>query len=308
MGMLTSAVRLATTVGLVATGVIVAAPTAQAVTCPSGANLTWFNGHFDTGTTIPYTNTDYVSQGLGYAPSRDWLITSLSDDTWFPGPNILAVKVRATGTFVKKVVLKDTSGNALGGHMGGVSVAGGSVLVSTSSGGRNLFRYSLASIASVSSGGSLRANGAYSVKASSYNTVAGSYLYVGSFDDRLTGTSTMWRYALTAAKAPTGSPVAISTPTRVQGALVADGYYVFSTSYGRHCYSQLKFKRTSNGSYGRSVWLPPMSEGIVNVPRGASGPASDWVYVNFESGSDQYKDGTRRQFRFQHAYLTSLTP
>jgi hypothetical protein len=115
MGMLTSAVRLATTVGLVATGVVVAAPTAQAVTCPSGANLTWFNGHFDTGTTIPYTNTDYVSQGLGYAPSRDWLITSLSDDTWFPGPNILAVKVRATGTFVKKVVLKDTSGNALGG-------------------------------------------------------------------------------------------------------------------------------------------------------------------------------------------------
>ena len=92
------------------------------------------------------------------------------------------------------------------------------------------------------------------------------------------------------------------------GALVADGYYVFSTSYGRHCYSQLKFKRTSNGSYGRSIWLPPMSEGIVNVPRGASGPTSDWVYVNFESGSDQYKDGTMRQFRFQHAYLTSLTP
>ena len=51
-----------------------------------------------------------------------------------------------------------------------------------------------------------------------------------------------------------------------------------------------------------------MSEGIVNVPRGVSGPASDWVYVNFESGSDQYKDATMRQFRFQHAYLTALTP
>ena len=68
----------------------------------------------------------------------------------------------------------------------------------------------------------------------------------------------MWRYALTAAKAPTGTPVAISTPTRVQGALVADGYYVFSTSYGRHCYSQLKFKRTSKRPLIR-VSLRPVS-------------------------------------------------
>jgi len=118
----------------------------------------------------------------------------------------------------------------------------------------------------------------------------------------------MWRYKLGSTQAPTGTPAAISTPTRVQGAVVADGHYIFSTSYGRNCYSRLKFKKVSTGSYGRSIEIPPMSEGIVNVPRGAAGPASDWVYVNFESGSDQYKDATMRQFRFQHAYLTALTP
>ena len=302
-------VRLLAVVGLVAPmGVVAATTSTAAVTCPPRLGLSWFTNNFDVGTTIPYTNTDYVSQGVAYWPAKDWIITSLSDDTWLPGRNMLAVKNRSTGTLVKRVFVQYSSGAEIKGHMGGVSVAGGSLLLSTSSGDKNLFRFSLRSLELAPHNTALKTNGSYAVKASSYNTAAGGYLYVGSFNDALTGSSTMWRYPLTSSQAPTGTPVAISTPTRVQGAVVADGHYIFSTSYGRNCYSQLKFKKISTGHYGRSIEIPPMSEGIVNVPRGVSGPASDWVYVNFESGSDQYKDATMRQFRFQHAYLTSLTP
>ena len=286
----------------------VTATTSQAaVVCPPRLGLSFFNAHFDTGTTIPYTNTDYVAQGLAYHAAKDWLITSYSDDTWFPGKNMLVVKTRS-GTLVKRVYVRYSNGDQVECHMGGVSISGGSLLVSTSSNGRNLFRFSLRALELAPNGGGLVTNGSWSVNASSYNTTAGGYLYVGSFSSALSGSSTMWRYPLTSAQAPTGTPVAISTPTRVQGATVADGYYIFSTSYGRNCYAQLKFKKVSTGAYGRSVEIPPMSEGIVNVPRGSAGPLSDWVYVVFESGSDQYKDATMRQFRYQHAYLTTLTP
>lgn len=300
--------RTAVVAALVAPLGVANAGSAAAVTCPPRLGLSWFNANFDAGTTIPYTSTDYVSQGLAYWPAKDWLITSYNDDTWLPGKNMLAVKKRSTGEFVKRVFVQYSSGAQVEGHMGGLSVAGGSLLLSTSSNGKNLFRFSLRSLELAPHNTALKTNGYWGVKASSYNTVSGGKLYVGSFSDALTGSSTMWRYDLTSTQAPTGTPVAISTPTRVQGAVVADGHYIFSTSYGRHCYSQLKFKNRSTGRYGRSIEIPPMSEGIVNVPRGSAGPVSDWVYVNFESGSDQYSDGTMRQFRFQHAYLTALTP
>ena len=300
-------VRLLAVVGLIAPMGVVTATSASAVDCPSRLGLTWFNNNFDAGTTIPYTNTDYVAQGLAYWKDKDWLITSYSDDTWLPGRNMLAVKTRG-GTLVKRVFVQYGDGAEIEGHMGGLSVAGGSLLLSTSSNGRNLFRFSLAALDRAPHNTALKTNGSWSVKASSYNTVSGGNLYVGSFNSALSGTSTMWRYNLTSTQAPTGTPLAISTPTRVQGAVVADGHYIFSTSYGRDCYSRLQFKRISNGLYGRPIEIPPMSEGIVRVPRGDAGPVSDWVYVVFESGSDQYQDGTMRQFRYQHAYLTALTP
>lgn len=300
-------VRLLAVAGLVAPlGVVTAEASSAAVVCPDRLGLSLFNTYFDTGTTIPYTNTDYVAQGLAYHAAKDWLITSYSDDTWFPGKNMLVVKTRS-GTLVKKVYVRYSDGDQVEGHMGGVSVAGGSLLVSTSSKGKNLFRFSLRSLELASNGGALVTNGSWSVAASSYNTTKSGYLYVGAFSSALSGTSSMYRYKLTSNQAPSGTPLKISTPTRVQGAAVADGHYIFSTSYGRNCYSQLKFKKIGGG-YGRSIELPPMSEGIVNVPRGAAGPVSDWLYVVFESGSDQYQNATMRQFRYQHAYLTSLTP
>lgn len=300
-------VRLLAVVGLIAPMGVVTATSASAVDCPSRLGLTWFNNNFDAGTTIPYTNTDYVAQGLAYWKAKDWLITSYSDDTWLPGKNMIVVKTRG-GTLVKRVFVQYGDGSQIEGHMGGLSVAGGSLLLSTSSNGRNLFRFSLEALDRAPHNTALKTNGSWSVKASSYNTVSGGKLYVGSFNSALSGSSTMWRYDLTSTQAPTGTPVAISTPTRVQGAVVADGHYIFSTSYGRDCYSRLKFKKISTGLYGRSIEIPPMSEGIVRVPRGDAGPVSDWVYVVFESGSDQYQDGTMRQFRYQHAYLTALTP
>ena len=269
-------VRLLAVVGLIAPMGVVTATSASAVDCPSRLGLTWFNNNFDAGTTIPYTNTDYVAQGLAYHAAKDWLITSYSDDTWLPGKNMIVVKTRG-GTLVKRVFVQYGDGSQIEGHMGGLSVAGGSLLLSTSSNGRNLFRFSLEALDRAPHNTALKTNGTWSVKASSYNTVSGGKLYVGSFSSDLYGSSTMWRYDLTSTQAPTGDPVAISTPTRVQGAVVADGHYIFSTSYGRDCYSRLKFKKISTGVYGRSIEIPPMSEGIVRVPRREAGPVSDWV-------------------------------
>ena len=242
------------------------------MTCPPRLGLTWFNNNFDAGTTIPYTNTDYVSQGLAYWPAKDWLITSLSDDTWLPGKNILAVKNRSTGTLVKKVFVQYSNGAEIEGHMGGVSVAGGSLLLSTSSGGKNLFRFSLRALELAPHNTALKTNGSCRSRPARTTPPRAATSTSASSATPSTGRSTMWRYKLSSTQAPTGTPVAISTPTRVQGAVVADGHYIFSTSYGRNCYSRLKFKKVSTGSYGRSIEIPPMSEGIVNVPRGAAGP------------------------------------
>jgi hypothetical protein len=51
-----------------------------------------------------------------------------------------------------------------------------------------------------------------------------------------------------------------------------------------------------------------MSEGLVNVPRGAAGNTDDWLYIVYESPSKQYSDGTMRQFNFNRTTLTPLTP
>lgn len=118
--------------------------------------------------------------GLAYWPAKDWLTTSLSVDTWLPGRNMLAVKNRSTGALV---FVQYSSGAEIRGHMGGVSVAGGSLLLSTSSGDRDLFRFSLRALELAPHNTALKTNGSFAVKASSYNTAAGDYLYVGTFSD-----------------------------------------------------------------------------------------------------------------------------
>jgi hypothetical protein len=140
--------------------------------------------------------------------------------------------------------------------------------------------------------------------------LSGSYLLVGHFDLAATGTATMYRYLLSSTEDLVFPGVAISTPTQVQGVVVADGYYIFSTSYGRRVNSHLKFKSTSTGIYLCPITIPPMSEGIVRVPRGAAGYADDWLYVNFESASTSWLDPepTIRTYRFPYALITTLTP
>lgn len=284
-----------------------AAP-AGAVTCPTRTGLTAYNLLFRPGPSIPYTGSDYVSQGLAHWPSKDWIVTSHSDDTTNPMANILAIRNRATGAFVKRLYVKDAAGHALGGHMGGIAISRNYLWVSSVSGSKNLFRYSLSAIAAAPADGSVRAGAAWSVAASSYASYAGGYLYVGQFSDAYSGTALMYRYGLTSTESLAGPATAITTPTRVQGVAVADGHYIFSTSYGRDCYSRLKFRRIGSSTITNGIELPPMSEGIVNVPRGAAGPADDWLYVNFESGSRQYPDAAMRLFTLMRATTTALTP
>jgi hypothetical protein len=283
--------------------------------CPAGTrtpNLAWFREHFSLGPTIPSTNTAFVSQGLGYWGAKDWLITSLSEGGSLP--NRIAIKNRSTGAFIKFLVPAGSDGLPLPGHMGGLSVSANNLWISTDAGVNHVvYRIPLSAVASTANSGFVRANHVWNVGASSYSTYyatgTGNYLYFGIFNPSATGTSTMTRYLLSSNEdIIAASKSYISTPTQVQGVTVADGYYIFSTSYGRQCYSRLQFKSISTGSYYRTVQIPPMSEGIVRVPLGAAGWADDVLYVNFESGSDKYKDAVLRTFYFYYARVTELTP
>ena len=293
---------------------------AAAANCPAGTatpNLAWYNTHFGVGPSIPSTNTTFVSQGLGYWAAKDWLITSLSEGGTIGSlslPNRIAVKNRTTGAFIKFLVVEGSDGLPLPGHMGGLSVSANNLWISTDAGANHVvYRIPLIGVATTASSGSVRANRVWNVGASSYNTYyatgTGNYLYFGIFNSAPTGGSTMYRYLLSSTEdLIAGSRLAIGTPTQVQGVTVADGHYIFSTSYGRDCYSRLQFKNIATGIYGRTVQMPPMSEGIVRVPLGAAGWADDRLYVNFESGSLKYQDAVLRTFNFTYAPITTLTP
>jgi len=276
-------------------------------------NLAWFRANFGVGPAIPSTGTSYVSQGLGYWPAKDWLIVSLSEG---PDSNRIAIKHRSTKAFVKFLYPLNSLGGSIGGHLGGLSVSVNHLWLSTATaeGNHVVYRIPLTAVAAAPNSGGARANRVWNVGVSSYNsfyaTGAGNYLYVGHFNSERTGSSWMYRYLLSSTEdLIEGSRITISTPTQVQGVTVADGYYIFSTSYGKCCYSKLWFRNISTGAYGRSIQIPPMSEGIVRVPRGAAGWADDLLYVNFESGSSRYVDSTPLVTKeFRYALITTLTP
>ncbi|MBB6628278.1 hypothetical protein H5V45_13200 [Nocardioides sp. KIGAM211] len=252
-------------------------------------NEDWLEGNGSgLGPIIPYvaaTGDDrgWIPQGLGYDPASGLLLQSYYNH--HGDPATMALIDPTSGHPMGDVALGGYTDNGrptdygTPGHAGGVAVDGDNVYV-TSEG--QVYTYSLNDMQNASSGDEVpQVAPPQELAASSYSTIKDGQLYVGDFDS-----NTMYAYN----KGPdgqwqpvvgsNGQPLPIPTPDNVQGVLVRDGEFVFSTSSGRGNESQLIVQDRNSGDRSDPYTMPNMSEGVVEV--------NGNLITTYESGAAEY--------------------
>ncbi|MBB3090482.1 type VII secretion target [Nocardioides albus] len=220
----------------------------------------------------------WVPQGLGYDDENGILLQSYYDSDDENGDGKLSLIDETSGTEISNVTLEGASG-----HVGGVTVDGDTVYVSS---GGQLHQYSMSDLRKAKQGESVPPSGPPAdVEASSYTAVHGNSLFVGSFDG-----SKMYRYQKVDGQWDFDNPVeTINTPPDVQGVVVRDGEYVFSTSWGRDKPSSLIVQNRDDETDRSDPYpYPNMAEGIVEV--------DGEIITTYESGSGAYRDPGSRSF------------
>ncbi|GGR44715.1 hypothetical protein J2S40_004066 [Nocardioides luteus] len=222
---------------------------------------------------------DWTPQGLGYDPEGKTLAQSYySHDK---GSALVLVDLKG-GKTAAEVLLVGRGGKAGPGHAGGVAIDGDDVWVSKGGKNSRLFRYSLAAIRESEKGAEVEpVETPAKVAAGSYCRVRGNRIYVGGFADQK-----LYAYE----KNDDGTwnfdepVVSTTTPPKVQGVVVRENEYVFSSSFGRHRPSKIYIcKRKRDGGVGavqRTYKFPNMAEAIVEV-------AGDLI-TTYESGASSY--------------------
>ena len=221
-------------------------------------NEDWLTGSGSgLGPLIPNTQATgddrgWIPQGLAYDPATGLLIQSYYNKDGDPAT--ISLIDETSGTEVTNVGLGGyPSGHPTGpsvapGHAGGVAVDGDEVVV-TSEG--KVYTYSLDDMQNASPGDQVRqTRPPQDVAASSYSTIKDGRLYVGDFDS-----NTMYVYdkgpeGWTPVTGSDGAPLTIPTPDKVQGVVVRDGEFVFSSSEGRGNESQLVVQDRETGERG----------------------------------------------------------
>ncbi|MFW6773532.1 type VII secretion target [Nocardioides sp. CPCC 205120] len=223
----------------------------------------------------------WIPQGLGYSDATGLLLQSYYTKD---GDSTLALIDEAGGAEVNEVQLGDEEG-AAPGHVGGVTVDGDHVYVSS---GSRVYTYSLEELRNAPPGTRVDASTSSSVPAASYTAVADGKLYVGSHADGV-----MYVYVSDGDGGwvpeldGSGEPVSIDTPADVQGVVVRDGEFVFSTSHGRQNESALVVQDRESGERSDPYVLPNMSQGIVEI--------DGEIVTTYESGAEEFDDaGTGR--------------
>lgn len=223
---------------------------------------------------------DWTPQGLGHDPETDLLAQSYySHDK---GSALVLVDLKS-GTTAADVLLVGYRGKSGPGHAGGVAIDGDDVWVSKGTGGAGrLYRYSLTAIRESAKGAEVEPiESPAKVAAGSYCRIRGDRLYVGGF-----GKQTLFAYAKTESGEWDFSDPVISTttPPKVQGVVVRQDEYVFSSSFGRHRPSTILIcDRKPDGGVGavqRTYRFPNMAEAIVEV--------SGELITTYESGASPY--------------------
>lgn len=218
-------------------------------------------------------------QGLGYDPATRSLLQAYYKDG---EKSVLAVIDEVTGKEIAEVKLgPHEDENAIPGHVGGVTTNGDSVYVTDNG---KVYEYSLKEIRAARPGEEvLQTEEPIDVDASSYMAFHDGKLYVGShkgnklyaYEKDSSGT---WQEV----RDSDGSQLVIETPDLVQGVMVRDGEFIFSTSYGRQNESALVVQDRYTGERSDEYPLPNMSQGVVEV--------DGELYVTYESGAEQFDD------------------
>ena len=227
-----------------------------------------------------------MPQGLTYWVTRDALIVSYYDSDG--GPSRLAIVDRASGRYIKTLLLRTT------GHVGGLGMTLSGYLFVASDG--KLFRYPASTLDRGGEGRTVDSDATFSVPASSFVGVRGNDLWVGEF--ATSGSPRAYPYHVNGLGQPQPAGSSIPVPTSTQGMAVTDRHFIFCRSFGRDNDSRIQtFTRPSIGG-GTTLIAPNMAEGIVF--------AGGAIHVVFESGSAHYADADYRVRTIHHAPVGSL--
>ncbi|WP_328995205.1 hypothetical protein OG394_11610 [Kribbella sp. NBC_01245] len=254
------------------TGPTSVAPTAVAPTAVC-------TDQFVRGPDIPHSAT-YQPRGLGYLPSRDWLILYSFDSA--QRRSILSVIDHSSGRRLKTLALQAS-------EAGGVAISK-HLWITHAAGDRHYIRrFSLPKLLNARDGSSLTPDAAFPVAASRYVATHGSTLFVG-------GTSRLYRYHVSPSgqlkplpaspdsPAPSDSGASsaswIETPARVAGAIVTSTHFLFSRSAGPEESSLFTIQRRSSG-LSSTFLIPSQSQGLTK--------AGPHVYLAFAAGTRHLK-------------------
>ena len=258
-------------------------------------NRNWMEGNDSgLGPLIPNTQATgddrgWIPQGLGYDPSSGLLLqgyyTKDEGDL-----SSLSLIDEASGLELNQVNLGGevseggtTQDYGTPSHAGGVTVDGDHVYVTSDN---QVWTYSLSEMRNAGSGAPVNPTAPpQSVSAGSYTAFADGTLYVGDhYGDQLYAyekdPSGQWQPVT----GTDGSPVVIETPPSVQGVVVRDGEFVFSTSSGRESGSSLVVQDAETGERGDPYPMPNMSQGVVE--------ADGDLITTYESGAGAYSEPT----------------
>jgi hypothetical protein len=292
---------LVLTAGLVGTGVTavgLAAPASAAIPSCSATGLGGSSGFYPgPAASNVYDDTFAKGPGIpglpGYTPQG---ITTWSN--WDGnGHSLLVLGAYRRGHTSRLFGIDPVSGKTIGDvkisetHLGGLAVVGKWLITQgseTTSTPEQVRRYKLSDLRS-----KLKASGTPTLGATGSTQKIFSADYMSSYGGRIWSgrfsagsDSKMYEYKVSSDGKLSVTGTSYQVPPRTQGLMVTSDRFVFSTSLGlgqSNMYVVRRGSHTLSAAEGRCFRMPSMGEGVTR--------ADGKVFVVYESGADQYRDG-----------------
>lgn len=250
-----------------------------------------YDERYAQGAEVPYLDDGFTPQGLGYWANWDG-----------SGSDLLLVTAYQDGQDARIYGIDADSGDHIGSvavadaHVGGVAVVGGWAFVS-GSGSDRIRKYDLGELETA-----MKADGipylaqtgtSQEVPAASFLGTDGTTLYSGKFND--SSRDVMHAFSV-ASDGTITRGTEYEVPMKTQGMTVADGKFIYSTSYGRTNRSNIytvEEGATEIEPSAQCYRAPSMAEGVTDH--------DGRLYVLYESGSSKFADpAPRNEIRHLH--------
>ncbi|MBB3663094.1 hypothetical protein FB384_001998 [Prauserella sediminis] len=250
-----------------------------------------YDDRYSRGAAVPYLDEGFTPQGLGYW--EDW------DGS---GGDLLLVTAYKSGEHSRIYGIEAGSGDHIGSvdiaeaHVGGIAVVGGWAFV-PGNGSDRIRKYDLGELRTAMTEAGIpnlaQTGTSQEVPAASFLGSGGDTLYSGKFNE--TGRGYMHDYSV-AADGTLTQGTKYEVPKKTQGMTVADGTFIYSTSYGRTNRSNIYTVdegATDIDPSAKCYRAPSMSEGVTDH--------GGRLYVLYESGSSKFTDpGPRNDIEHLH--------